>query len=85
MDNPFAQTGLVELDLHGKTVVQARTAINAALRRADSGVYRLRLIHGYRGGDRLREMIWTEYPRHRQVRRLAAAGWGATDLILREL
>lgn len=43
------QPGIMELDLHGKNAYQARVAIDAALRRASSGVYRLRLIHGYHG------------------------------------
>ena len=42
--------GIVELDLHGMNTYQAQIAIDAALRRAGSGTYRLRLIHGYRGG-----------------------------------
>ena len=40
------QPGIMELDLHGKNAYQARVAIDAALRRAGGGVYRLRLIHG---------------------------------------
>ncbi len=39
------QPGIMELDLHGKNAYQARVSIDAALRRASSGVYRLRLIH----------------------------------------
>ena len=50
------QPGIMELDLHGKNAYQARVAIDAALRRASSGVYRLRLIHGYHGGTALRDL-----------------------------
>ena len=39
--------GIWELDLHGMTTVQAKVAVDAALRRCDKSVYRLRLIHGY--------------------------------------
>ena len=42
--------GVVELDLHGMNTYQAQIAVDAALRRAGAGTYRLRLIHGYRGG-----------------------------------
>ena len=41
------QPGIIELDLHGKNAYQARVAIDAALRRCDGGVYRLRLIAGH--------------------------------------
>ncbi|MFR7637173.1 MAG: hypothetical protein ACLUYZ_07475 [Lachnospiraceae bacterium] len=44
--------GVMELDLHGMNTYQAQIAIDAALRRCGGGVYRLRLIHGYRGRHR---------------------------------
>ena len=57
-------------------------AIDAALRRASSGVYRLRLIHGYHGGTALRDLC-REYAGHPRVLRLVASP-GSTDLVLRE-
>ena len=53
--------GILELDLHGKNEYQAKVAIDAALRRAKAGTYRLRLIHGYHGGTALRDMIRRDY------------------------
>lgn len=53
--------GVMELDLHGMNTYQAQIAIDAALRRCGGGVYRLRLIHGYRGGTAIRDMLWTVY------------------------
>ena len=41
--------GVVELDLHGMNTYQAQIAVDAALRRAGLGTYRLRLIHGHSG------------------------------------
>lgn len=76
------QPGIMELDLHGKNAYQARVAIDAALRRASSGVYRLRLIHGYHGGTALRDLC-REYAGHPRVLRLVASP-GSTDLVLRE-
>ena len=73
------------LDLHGKTAYQAKPAVDAALRRASPGVYRLRLVHGCHGGSALRDMIWAEYAAHPKVKRLVAAGDGVTELVLREL
>ncbi len=75
--------GIVELDLHGKNTYQAKVAIDAALRRAKSGTYRIRLIHGYHGGTALRDMIRREYAG--QVARLETGiDPGVTDLVLRE-
>ena len=75
---------ILTLDLHGKTLFQARVALNAALRRA-SGVYRIRVIHGFHAGAALRELVRGEYAAHPLILRAQPLGEGATDLILREL
>ena len=72
-----------EIDLHGKSVYQARVAIDSALRKADGGVYRLRLIHGYFHGSALKELA-EAYAAHPKVRALRSINPGCTDLILRE-
>ena len=74
--------GIVTLDLHGKNTHQAKVAIDAALRRANSGTYRLRLIHGCHGGTALRDMIRAEYAA--RCRRMVPINEGTTDLVLRE-
>ena len=75
-----------ELDVHAMTRVQAEAAIDAALRRADRGVYRIRVIHGYHGGTVLRDMVRSRYARHPKVLRVELGlDPGQTDLVLREL
>ena len=77
--------GVWELDLHGKTEYQARIAIDAALRRAKGGTYRIRCIHGHHGGTALRDLIRREYAGHPRVLRLeTGVGAGVTDLVMRE-
>ena len=77
--------GIWEVDLHGKNEYQARVAVDAALRRAKTGTYRLRCIHGHHGGTVLRDMIRREYAKHPKVLRLETGmGPGITDLVLRE-
>ena len=78
------QPGIMELDLHGKNAYQARVATDAALRRCGGGVYRLRLIHGYRGGTAIRDMLWLTYGRRSQVKRMVSVSEGVTELVLRE-
>lgn len=58
--------GILELDLHGKNTYQAKVALEAALRRAGAGTYRIRIIHGYHGGTVLRDMVRREYGAHPQ-------------------
>ena len=77
--------GIREVDLHGKNEYQARVTLDAALRRATAGTYRIRCIHGHHGGTVLRDLIRSEYARHPKVRRVETSlGPGVTDLVLRE-
>lgn len=77
--------GILELDLHGKNTYQAKVALEAALRRAGAGTYRIRIIHGYHGGTVLRDMVRREYGAHPRVK-WVEGGFdpGITDLVLRE-
>ena len=75
--------GIVEIDLHGKNEYQSRVAIDAALRRAGGGTYRIRVIHGYHGGTVLRDMVRREY-KGRVLRMETGIDPGITDLVLRE-
>ena len=75
-----------ELDVHNMTKVQAVTAIDAALRRSDAGVYRIRVIHGYHGGTVLRDAVRARYAKHPKVKRIELGlNPGETELVLREL
>ena len=79
------QAGILELDLHGMNAYQAKIAIDAALKRAKAGTYRIRLIHGYHGGTALRDMIRAQYRSHPRILRLELGlNPGETDLVLRE-
>ena len=77
--------GIQTLDLHGKNSYQAKVAVDALLRRAGNGIYRIRLIHGYHGGTALRDFLRNEYIRHPKVKRLIVSpDGGTTELVLRE-
>ena len=75
-----------ELDIHNMNKTQAIAAIDAKLRRAGGEVYRLRIIHGYRGGTVLRDMVRKHYKDHAKVKRIELSlNPGETDFVLREL
>ena len=77
--------GIITVDLHGKNTYQAKVSIDAQLRRAGAGTYRIRLIHGSHGGTALRAFIRAEYAHHSKVIRLILSpDGGATELVLRE-
>ncbi|MBO6092055.1 MAG: Smr/MutS family protein [Oscillospiraceae bacterium] len=75
-----------EIDVHNMTKVQAITAIDARLRKTDSSVYQLRVIHGFHSGTVLRDAVRAHYKNHPKVRRVELGmNPGETTLILREL
>ena len=78
-------SGTITLDLHGKNTYQAKVTIDAQLRRARAGTYRIRLIHGSHGGTALRDFVRAEYAHHPKVKRIILSpDGGATELVLRE-
>ncbi|MDI9520671.1 MAG: Smr/MutS family protein [Bacillota bacterium] len=75
----------MELDLHGKNLFQARIAVSSALTRATSADYRLKIIHGYRQGSAIRDMLREEFKGHPKVLRMETGmNEGQTIFVLRE-
>lgn len=75
---------MVILDLHGLNTYQAGVKIDAQLRRS-RGVYRIRVIHGYRSGTALRDFVTERYADDPRILRMVPFNAGTTDLVLREL
>lgn len=81
MNDPF-----ITIDLHGLMQADAKKAIDRALASAGSGVYQIRVIHGYHRGTSLRTMIQYEYRCHdRVIRIMPGDNPGITVLVLKEL
>lgn len=79
-------SGIVEIDVHGMNQFQAKITINAALKKASKDTYMIRIIHGYRNGTSLRDMIRKEYRSHPKILRIEISiNPGMTELILRTL
>lgn len=75
----------ITLDLHGKNAYQAKTSIDAALRRA-GGAYAIRVIHGHNRGETIKDMLYNEYATHPKVISIKEGdNPGRSDLILRRL
>ena len=75
-----------EIDVHNMTKMQAIAAIESRLRRTDTSVYRLRVIHGYHSGTILRDAVRAHFKSHPKVKRIELGlNPGETDLILRDL
>ncbi len=79
---------IIEIDVHGLTADAAVRTVVKKVHDAGSGVYRVRVIHGYHGGTRIRSAIWDEfsYGRNPKVKRIQmGSNEGITELILKEL
>ncbi len=79
--------GVIEMDVHGLNGLEAKEAIEGRIRAAERGVYRIRVIHGFHGGTRLRAMIREEFGHEREpkVKRIEMGdNQGITELVLRE-
>ena len=79
--------GIMELDVHGMSTEEAVQAAAKAIYQAGSSVYRIRIIHGYHGGTRIRSGIREEfsYGREPRVKRIEmGSNQGITELVLRE-
>ena len=80
--------GVIEVDLHGLKVEEAIKRVENEVEKASSGVYVVRLIHGYHGGTRICDAIEEEfsYGRAQKVKRIRqGSNPGITELVLREL
>ena len=80
-------TGIIEVDLHGMRVEEAKNKIDKVLDSVGSGVYRIRCIHGFHGGIKIKSMIYEEYSYGREprvLRILPGNNMGTTDLVLKE-
>jgi DNA-nicking Smr family endonuclease len=75
----------MDIDLHGKNLYQARIAVSSALKHATNADYRIRIIHGYKSGTAIKDMILEEFSNHPRVIRIEKSfNPGETVLVLRE-
>jgi len=79
-------TAIVTVDVHGMDKRSAKIYIDQKLSQASSGVYRIRIIHGYHGGTELRTMVRKVYKssNSKVLRVEVGLNPGETDLVLRE-
>lgn len=81
------QAGILEIDVHGLNAEDAIQEIEKKLSGAGSGVYRIRVIHGFHGGTRIRDAIRRElgYGLEPRIQRIVSGyNQGITELVLRE-
>ena len=75
--------GCMEVDLHGLTEQDAKTRLEHLLSAAPTGVTEVRVIHGYNGGQALRDMVRLRLKHPRIEAKLLTLNPGETRLLLR--
>lgn len=72
------------LDLHGYSVGEAKKIIEQTIARMPKGKQELTIVHGYRSGDAIKEMVRDRFELRskRIVRRRYTMNQGETILIL---
>lgn len=79
-------SGIIEINVHGMNQYQAKMKIQSVLKRLNSSVYIIRIIHGYHNGTILRDMLRREFRSHPKIKRIELSlNQGITDLIIRDL
>lgn len=79
--------GILEIDCHNMTAEAAVNAVEKMVNTAPAGTYRVRVIHGYNGGTRIRDAIRRElgYGLNSKIIRIEnGSNQGITELVLRE-
>lgn len=74
----------VEIDIHGMTAREAKCALEQCLNRAEKGILEVRVIHGYNGGQILRDMVRKQLKHPRIAAKLLSLNPGETRLLLKQ-
>lgn len=73
----------IEVDIHGMTAQEARRGLEQLLSRAGKNVTEVRVIHGYNGGQVLRDMVRRQLKHPRICAKLVSLNPGETRLLLK--
>lgn len=74
-------SGLLEIDLHGMTVSEAKAALDVFLTTAPRGVT-VTVIHGCNRGTALQKYVRTQYRNKRIERKILGLNQGSTDFLI---
>lgn len=74
---------VLEVDIHGMTAGEAKRALEQLLNRVDAKVTEIRVIHGYNGGQTLRDMVRLRLKHPRIAAKLVCLNPGETRILLK--
>lgn len=79
--------GIIEVDCHGLTADEAVRTVERKVNTAPMGTYRIKVIHGFNGGTRIRDAIKRElgFGLNQKIIRIEnGSNQGVTELVLKE-
>ncbi len=74
---------MLEIDLHNKTLEEAKRALDNFINSLPEGKVTIKVIHGYNRGRILQDMIRKEYKHRRIERKILVLNQGITELELK--
>lgn len=74
---------ILEVNIHGLTAAEAKHSLEQLLSHADKNITELKVIHGYNGGQVLRDMIRKELKHPRIAAKLICLNPGETRILLK--
>lgn len=74
----------MEIDLHGHTVDSARDLLNQKFKTLPKDVGEITIIHGYRGGTSLKNMV-KNFKHPKIQRKILSMNQGSTIFIIKKL
>jgi DNA-nicking Smr family endonuclease len=74
---------IIEVNIHGLTAQDAKRQLEQLLTRADKSVTEIKVIHGYNGGQVLRNMVRVQLKHPRISSKLISLNPGETRILLK--
>ena len=74
----------ITADLHGMQVAEAKTALERLISSADKSVTVITVIHGYAGGQALKNMVQKKLSHPRIKQKILSMNQGETSLLIKE-
>lgn len=82
MFTEFKRSEIITIDLHKHTVYEAKQKLQLVIAIAPKEIREIVVIHGYRRGDVLRDMVRKDFSDARIARKYIALNPGITNSIL---
>jgi len=74
---------ILTVDIHGMLVAEAKTALERLISSADKNISEITVIHGYSGGQALKNMVQKKLSHPRIKQKILSMNQGETSLVIK--